>query len=94
MAVRIFKSARARLIEVWNYSERTWGVAQADKYLQGLVTAMEAVQSEPHRWRPLRHEGLPGVFFVTVIGAGAPFGQGFGRRCYLDDAPCVITVAT
>lgn len=63
MAARIFKVAQARLIEAWNYSERTWGVAQADKYLRGLVAAIETAQDEPHRWRPLRDDALPGVFF-------------------------------
>ena len=47
MGVRIFHPARSRLREVWEYSEKTWGVAQADNYLSGLVAAIEAVKGEP-----------------------------------------------
>ena len=63
MAASIFKAARARLIEVWEYSETTWGAAQADKYLRGLVTAIESIQDEPRRWRPLRDTALPDIFY-------------------------------
>ena len=63
MDARIFKAARARLIEVWDYSERTWGVAQADKYVRGLVAAIETVQAEPHRRRPLKDPAMPEISF-------------------------------
>lgn len=63
MAASIFKAARSRLIEVWEYSETTWGAAQADKYLRALVTAIESIQDEPRRWRLLRDKALPGIFY-------------------------------
>lgn len=63
MAASIFKAARARLIEVWEYSETTWGAAQADKYVRGLVSAIESIQGEPRRWRPLRDRSLAGIFY-------------------------------
>jgi len=63
VAANIFGAARARLIEVWEYSETTWGAAQADKYVRGLVAAIERIQDEPRRWRPLRDKALPGIFY-------------------------------
>lgn len=51
------------MIEVWAYSETTGCAAQADKYVRGLVTAIERVQDEPRRWRPLRDQALPGLFY-------------------------------
>jgi toxin ParE1/3/4 len=63
VAASIFKAARARLIEVWEYSETTWGAAQADKYLRAVVAAIESIQDEPRRWRPVRDKALPGIFY-------------------------------
>jgi len=28
-----------------------------------LVPAIESIQDEPHRWRPLRESSLPGIFY-------------------------------
>jgi toxin ParE1/3/4 len=63
VAASIFKAARARLIEVWAYSETTWGASQADKYVRGSVAAIERAQDKPGRWRPLRDKALPGIFY-------------------------------
>jgi len=51
------------LIEVWANSETTWGAAQADKYVRGLVAAVERIRDEPRRWRSLRDKALPGIFY-------------------------------
>jgi hypothetical protein len=35
VAARIFQTAKERLLEIWDYTERTWGEEQADK-LSGI----------------------------------------------------------
>ena len=64
MAARIYPVARERILEIWDYTERTWGEDQADKYVRGLVDAINAADGERHRWRPVIDEALKGVFFI------------------------------
>lgn len=61
---KIYRAAQSRLLEIWDYTERTWGVKQADAYIRSLVAAITQAQNERHRWRPLRDRSLPGVFFI------------------------------
>lgn len=43
MAARIYPAAQERILEIWDYTERTWGEDQADKYVRELVAAMHAM---------------------------------------------------
>lgn len=63
MAARIFAPARARLLEIWDYTERTWGARQADAYLRSLAAAINKAQTSRSLWRSVRDEQLPGVFY-------------------------------
>ena len=36
MAAKIYRAATERILEIWDYTERTWGEAQADKYVTQL----------------------------------------------------------
>ena len=63
MAAKVYSAARERILEVWDYTEKTWGVDQADKYVRALVDAINAIGGERHRWRPVMDEGMQGVFF-------------------------------
>lgn len=64
MPIRIHPAARERLIEIWNYTERTWGEEQADRYVRGLVDAVDRAREARHSWHPVHDESLAGVFFV------------------------------
>ena len=61
---KIYRAAQARLTEIWDYTEQTWGEKQADAYVRSLVAAVNQVQAERRRWRPLRDRSLPGVYFI------------------------------
>jgi len=63
MPIEIFAPARERLLEIWDYTERTWGAGQADIYLRGLAAAMEKTQKTRHLWRPVEDEALAGVYY-------------------------------
>lgn len=63
MAARIFAPARARLLDIWDYTERTWGARQADAYLRGLASAIEKTRKSRFLWRSVGDEQLPGVFY-------------------------------
>jgi plasmid stabilization system protein ParE len=41
MAAEIYPAARERLLQVWDYTERTWGEEQADAYVRGIVAAAQ-----------------------------------------------------
>ena len=63
MAARIFHAAKERLIEIWDYTERTWGEEQADLYVRDLVDAINDAHLVRHTWRPVLDRALVGVFF-------------------------------
>jgi len=63
-APKIHQAARARLLEIWDYTERAWGVKQADAYVRALTAAITQAQEERHGWRPLRDRTLSGVYFI------------------------------
>ncbi len=63
MAVRILPGAHARLVEIWDYTERKWGVEQANKYVCEIVAAVESIPSNPHRVKRVRRKGLAAVSY-------------------------------
>ena len=47
----VSKRAEADLREIWLYSFKTWGEAQADRYLDELGTGLQECGAEPERGR-------------------------------------------
>ena len=64
VAARIFQTAKERLLEIWDYTERTWGAEQADKYVQSLMEAINRAHDARHAWRPVLDNALIGVYFL------------------------------
>ena len=64
MAAKIFPTVKARILEIWDYTEKTWGDEQADKYVRGLIDAINRAQNQSRRWKPVMDEALPRVFFL------------------------------
>ncbi len=64
MPAKIYPAARERILDIWAYTEKTWGADQADKYVRGLVGAINAANGERDRWRPVADAALEGVFFI------------------------------
>jgi len=63
-ANKIYQAAKERILEIWDYTERTWGEEQADKYVRGLADAINAAHGKRHQWRRVVDESLSGVFFI------------------------------
>ncbi len=61
MAVRILPAARARLVEIWEYTEQKWGDEQADKYVREMVAAIQNIAAESHRGKRVKYKGLQNV---------------------------------
>ena len=64
MRHKIYKAASRRIIEIWHYTDRTWGEKQADKYVRGIYNAIEEAAGNRYLWRKVEHEGIKGIFFV------------------------------
>ncbi len=64
MAAKIYQAAKERILEIWDYTERTWGEDQADKYVRGLVDAINLAHGKRDQWRRVVDEALSGVFFI------------------------------
>ena len=64
MFPKIYPDARRRIIEIWHYTDKTWGEKQADKYVRDLYEAIEKAAINKYLWRKVEHEELKGVFFV------------------------------
>lgn len=64
MRHKIYPAARRRLVEIWHYTDSTWGEEQADKYIRGLYSAIEKTASNKYLWRKVEHEEIAGIYFV------------------------------
>ncbi len=51
MKYRLSKSAERDLAGIWDYTVRTWGEAQAEKYLSQLETRLLELAAEPSKGR-------------------------------------------
>jgi plasmid stabilization system protein ParE len=63
MGAKIFPAAKTRILEIWDYTEKKWGEEQADNYVRGLVDAINGLQNQRRRWKPVRDDALTGLFF-------------------------------
>ena len=61
---KIYPAARRRIIEIWHYTDKNWGVKQADKYIRGLYEAIDKAANNKFLWRKIEHEDVKGIFFV------------------------------
>ncbi len=61
----VSKRAQADLREIWLYSWKTWGEAQADRYLDELDAGLHECGAEPECGRR-REEVRPGYWSVLV----------------------------
>ena len=64
MRHKIYPAAHRRLIEIWHYTDKTWGETQADKYIRGLNKAIEKAAYNKYLWRKIAHEEISGIYFV------------------------------
>ena len=64
MRHKIYPAARRRIIEIWQYTDKTWDEKQADKYVRGLYNAAEKAAINKYLWRKVEHEDVKGLFFV------------------------------
>lgn len=51
MRYRLSKSAENDLLEIWDYTARTWGESQAEKYLRRLEARFIDLATEPNKGR-------------------------------------------
>ncbi|WBQ08859.1 type II toxin-antitoxin system RelE/ParE family toxin [Hyphomonadaceae bacterium ML37] len=56
MAVRIQEAASIRLDEIYRYTRKRWGEAQADRYITGLFAAFEQIETRGVISRPVPAE--------------------------------------
>ena len=64
MPAKIYRAAQARLLEIWDHTERTWSENHADGYVRELVAAAHQASEDRTRWRPVKNRALPGIFFI------------------------------
>jgi len=63
MVVKILPAARARILEIWDYTEKKWGEGQADGYVRGLVDGINCLPDKRRHWKPVRDKVLTDLFF-------------------------------
>lgn len=64
MTHRIYPPAKKRLVDIWTYTELTWDGEQADRYVSGLIAALDHIAESPHRWRSISEDGFEGVYYA------------------------------
>ena len=55
-AFKVQDGAGHRLDEIYTYTRRTWGPAQADKYIRGLFDKFKAIAARQVPWHPIPAE--------------------------------------
>lgn len=64
MAIRVEEAASRRLDEIYRHTRDRWGEAQAERYITGLFTAFEQIESHGVLSKPVPAEfGVQGYFF-------------------------------
>lgn len=61
MKLRITGPARRDLDDIWLYTQSTWGVTQADRYVDSLATRFVWLTENSNRWTP-RDDIRSGLF--------------------------------
>lgn len=46
--IRITPAAKEHLLDIWSYTETTWGEAQTDEYLMEIDAIFERLTENPH----------------------------------------------
>ena len=64
MPHKIYPKAKRSLIEIWRYTDETWGENQADKYIRGLYAAIEKASRDRASWKPVEYELAQGIYFI------------------------------
>ena len=64
MAGKFYPKAQEQLLNIWDYTERTWGEEQANIYIHGLIQVVESAVSQRHLWRPATDNSLLDIFFI------------------------------
>lgn len=64
MKVLILPAAQERLLGVWAYTAETWGEAQADDYVSGLVSHAHSLLKQRLAWGAVKEHRFHGVFFT------------------------------
>lgn len=55
-AFRIQAKASHRLEEIYRYTRKTWGEAEAERYIHGLFERFQAIADRRTPWRPVPAE--------------------------------------
>ena len=64
MRAKFYPLAEDQLLGIWDYTEGTWGAAQADLYIRELIDRVNQISRQRYLWRSVEDEGLPSVFFI------------------------------
>ena len=60
MPYKLTPLAKAHLKQIWNYTYKTWGETQADKYTSSIKKRLEYISENPAKGR-IRDEVSPGL---------------------------------
>jgi toxin ParE1/3/4 len=53
---RVLRGANHRLDDIYAYTRKQWGEAQADRYIRGLFERIQAIARRDFPWRPIPTE--------------------------------------
>lgn len=53
---KLYRGASASLDDIYIYTVETWGIDQADRYIDGFFACFESIANEIVVWRPIPSE--------------------------------------
>lgn len=64
MPHKVYPAAERAVIDIWHYTNETWGEKQADKYIRGLYEAIEKAADNKKIWKEIEHEKFHDIFYI------------------------------
>jgi len=65
MTAKLAALANQQIQDIWLYTERRWGEAQATEYVTGLFDFFETLPFEQHLWRAVPRSSLRGALYAS-----------------------------
>ena len=62
MPYKLFPTAKAHLVQIWTYTEETWGEEQADTYINGLYSLFASLHENRYLWREVSQAKFEDVY--------------------------------
>lgn len=63
MQIKIYKTAKKQIIQIWHYTKEKWGEEQANRYVTGLYEFLEKNALCQELWKKIDYENMEDIYY-------------------------------